>query len=415
MPKTALLGGKPVSAAGYELKWPVVDEEDVEAAKRVAESGAWWRFDGKEVENFEKEFGRCQDARYVLGVANGTVALEVALRACGIEAGDEVIVPAITFIASASAVLLVQGIPVFADILEDTCQIDPADIERKITERTRAIVVVHYGGYPADMDDILSIARAHGLKVIEDAAHAHGSEWRGTGAGSLGDMGTFSFQQSKTLTCGEGGAVATNSEDLYNKAFAYHHIGRVIGSDKYEHTSVGPNYRMNEFQGAILRTQLGKLLQQTETRMKNAAILARGLEDLPGLQSLKKDLRITRRGYYLYVLLFDEEAFGIGRERFMQAMKAEGAELLPGNSVPVYRLPAFREMSFGRKGCPLTCGHYQGKMDYSRVSCPVAEKVGGRRLMVLLNEVLLKEGNIRLFLEAAHKVYENRAELLEKT
>ncbi|HUU29137.1 MAG TPA: DegT/DnrJ/EryC1/StrS family aminotransferase [archaeon] len=411
MPELALCGGRPVSETGYEMKWPIVTEDDIEGVKRVAESGAWWRFDGHEVENFEKEFGLYHDARYVLGVNNGTVALEVALRSCGIEAGDEVIVPGITFIASASAVLLVQGIPVFADILEDTCQIDPADVERKITPRTKAIVVVHYGGYPVDMDTILGLAAAHGLKVVEDCAQAHGSEWRGKKVGCLGDIGTFSFQQSKTLTCGEGGAVVTNSGELYNRAYAYHHIGRVLGSGKYEHTSVGPNYRMNEFQGSILRTQLKKLQGQTETRMKNAAILARGLESIPGLEPLKRDERITRRGYYMYVLLYDEKTYGVERARYMEAMKAEGAELLLGNSIPVYQLPAFRNMSFGVKGCPLTCGHYKGKMDYAEVHCPVAEEMGNRRIMVILNEVLLAESNIHLFLQAAQKVYDNRSEL----
>jgi len=412
MARLAIKGGKPLAKNGYWIKWPVVTSADVRAAARVAKSGDWWRFDGKEVEKFEKEFGKYHDAKYCLGVANGTVALEIALRACGIEAGDEVIVPSVTFIASASAVLLIQGIPVFADILEDTCQIDPDDVERKINPRTRAILVVHYGGYPVDMDAILNIARPRGLMVIEDCAHAHATEWKGRKVGCLGDIGTFSFQQSKSLTCGEGGAVITDSEDLYNKAYAYHHIGRTLGSEKYAHTSVGPNYRMTEFQGAILRTQLRKLQTQTEMRMKNAALISRGIEDIPGLNPLKEDPHITQRGYYFYVLRFAEEAFGLSREVFMEAMKAEGAPLGTGYNVPVYLLPAFREMSFGRKGCPLTCGHYHGKMNYARVSCPVAEKVSSKRHLTILNDILLSGKNARLIVDAAQKVFENREELL---
>jgi len=412
MAKLALRGGRPLSDTGFKIKWPVVTKADVDAVARVATSGKWWRYDGHEVENFEKEFGKYHDAKYVLGCSNGTVAIEIALRACGIEAGDEVIVPSVTFIASASAVLLVQGIPVFADILENTCQIDPADVERKITPRTRAILVVHYGGYPVDMDRILDVARRHNLFVVEDAAHAQGSAWRGRKVGAIGDIGTFSFQQSKSLTCGEGGAVVTDSEDLYNKAYAYHHIGRALGAAKYEHTSVGPNYRLTEFQGAILRTQLRKLQRQNETRMKNAALLSRGIRDIPGLLPLEPDKRITQRGYYFYVLRFDENKFGVSRDQFMAAMKAEGAQVIPGYGKPVYHLPAFREMSFGVKGCPLTCGHYKGAMDYSKVVCPVAEEVSYRRHLTLDTHMLLEAGNVRLFVKAAHKVYENRRELL---
>jgi len=289
MAAPALKGGKPLSKTGYKIKWPIVAEADVNAATRVAKSGKWWRYDGREVENFEKEFAAYHDAKYVLGVSNGTVAIEVALRACGIEAGDEVIVPSVTFIASASAVLLVQGIPVFADILEDTCQIDPEDVRRKISPRTKAILVVHYGGYPVDMDAINDVAREHDLWVVEDSAHAQGSAWRGRRVGCIGDIGTFSFQQSKSLTCGEGGAVVTDSEELYSKAYAYHHIGRAPGSDKYEHTSVGPNYRLTEFQGAILRTQLKKLERQNVARRKSHAYLAKALADVPGLELLTFD------------------------------------------------------------------------------------------------------------------------------
>jgi len=410
MAKLAINGGKAISK-GVRITWPAVAADDVAAATRVAKSGQWWRYGGHEVENFEKEFGKFHDAKYVLAIANGTVAIEAALRACGIEAGDEVIVPSVTFIASASAVLLVQGIPIFADILEDTCQIDPADAERKITPRTKAILVVHYAGYPVDMDAIRRIAKAHDLWVIEDSAHAQGTEWKGRKVGAIGNIGTFSFQQSKSLTCGEGGAVVTDSEDLYNKAYAYHHIGRALGAARYEHTSVGPNYRITEFQGAILRTQLKKLPRQNETRAKNHKALAKALADIPGIRMLKEDKRVTKRGYYFCVLRFDENEFGASRDAFMAAMNAEGTALLPGYGKPVYQLPAFRDMSFGRKGCPLTCGHYRGKMDYSKVHCPVAEEVSARRHITIGNDTLLSTEAIDLIADAAHKVYENRAEL----
>jgi dTDP-4-amino-4,6-dideoxygalactose transaminase len=407
----AITGGKPLSSRGFRIKWPIVTEADVKAVERVARSGAWWRYGGREVEKFEKEFGRYHDAEYVLGVANGTVAIEIALRACGIEPGDEVIVPAVTFIASASAVLMARAVPVFADIIEDTCQIDPADVEKKITPRTKAVVVVHYGGYPADMDAFQEIARKHGLRVIEDSAHAQGSAWRGRKVGAIGDIGTFSFQQSKSLTCGEGGAVTTCSEELYNNAYAYHHIGRTLGSDKYHHTIVGPNYRITEFQGAVLRTQLRKLQAQTLKRMENAEKLSGAMEGIPGLEPLKKDVRITQRGYYFYVLRFDEKQFGLSRDRFLTAMEAEGVPLGKGYGAPVYRLPVFREMSFGRAGCPLTCCHYKGDMNYAEVECPVAEQVSRNKHITVQNDILLQESNVRLIARAVRKVYENRSEL----
>ncbi|MBW7996481.1 MAG: DegT/DnrJ/EryC1/StrS family aminotransferase [Candidatus Glassbacteria bacterium] len=411
MAKLALAGGKPLSKTGYQIKWPVVTEADVKAVERVARTGEWWRYDGREVEKFEKEFGKYHDAGNVLGVSNGTVAIEIALRACGIEPGDEVIVPAVTFIASASAVLMARAVPVFADIVEDTCQIDPADVKKKLTPRTKAIVVVHYAGYPVDMDAIMVIARKHKLRVVEDCAHAQGSEWHGRKVGAIGDIGTFSFQQSKSLTCGEGGAVITDSAELYNNAYAYHHIGRTLNSEKYQHTIVGPNYRITEFQGAILRTQLRKLQAQTLKRMENAARLTAALADIPGLEPLKKDSRITQRGYYFHVLSFDSQKFGLSRDTFLDAMAAEGAPLGVGYGAPVYQLPVFREMSFGRSGCPLTCGHYKGKMNYAEVTCPVAEKVSRNRHVTVQNDILLTERNIDLIARAVIKVSENRAEL----
>jgi dTDP-4-amino-4,6-dideoxygalactose transaminase len=411
MATLALTGGKPLSDKGYKITWPIVGQADIKAATRVAASGAWWRYDGQEVAKFEQEFAAYHNARFALAVSNGTVAIEIALKACGIEPGDEVIVPAVTFIASASAVLMARAVPVFADIIEETCQIDPADVERKITPRTRAIVVVHYGGYPVDMDAILKLARKHGLRVIEDCAHAQGSEWKDRRVGALGDIGTFSFQQSKSLTCGEGGAVVTDSEQLYNNAYAYHHIGRTLNSEKYQHTIVGPNYRITEFQGAILRTQLRKLQPQILKRMDNAALLTELLDGVPGLEPLKRDKRISQRGYYFHVLRFDSARFGVSRDKFLAAMAAEGAPLGKGYNMPVYQLTVFREMGFGEKGCPLSCGHYTGKMDYAKVVCPVAEQVSRERHVTVANELLLHASNMKLIARAANKVYDHRAEL----
>ncbi len=408
MTELAICGGKPVNPEGYKITWPEVDEEDVKAVESVVRSGQWWRYpEGRESEValFEKEFAAYHDGKYCLAISNGTLAIQAALKALGIEAGDEVIVPAVTFIASATGVILAQGIPVFADIKAETCQIDPASIEEKITKNTKVILVVHYAGYPVDMDAILEIARKYNFFVLEDSSHAHGTEWKGRKVGAIGDIGTFSFQQSKSLTSGEGGAITTDSKELYEKAYAYHHIGRALGSEKYEHTIVGPNFRLTEFQGAVLRTQLKKLQKQTEIRMKNANLLSEGLKDIEGIEPLKPDKRVTQRGYYFYCLRYHQEKFGgLPREKLLQALKTEGTPLGSGYDKPVYHLPAFAKEHFGRTGCPINCEKYKGKIDYTKVKCPVAERVSYEEHLTLVNHALLEERNVHALLDALKKI-----------
>jgi dTDP-4-amino-4,6-dideoxygalactose transaminase len=410
----AINGGKPVSKDRYKVKWPEVGQDDIRSIVRVVESGQWWRYTTtreSEVSLFEKEYAHYHDAKYCLSVFNGTVAIVAALKALGIEAGDEVIVPSLTFIASASAIILAQGVPIFADVLEDTCQIDPVSIEKKITRRTKGIVVVHYGGYPADMDAILKIAKRHRLFVVEDSAHAQGTEWKGRKVGAIGDIGTFSFQQSKSLTSGEGGAIITNSKELYEKVYAYHHIGRAHGSAKYDHTIVGPNYRITEFQGALLRTQLKKLQRQTEKRMENANLLSKGLKEIEGIKPLKEDKRITQRGYYFYILRYDEKAFGgLSRENLLKALSAEGTPLGVGYRMPVYQSPVFQKSHFGRTGCPISCEKYKGKIDYSKVRCPAAEKISYKQLLTLDTHILLQKSNITNLLKALKKIQKHQKE-----
>jgi len=416
MAQLAILGGKAINPRGYKARWPEVDGEDISALQKVVESGEWWRFTEEresEVSLFEKEFALYHDARYCVALSNGTLAIQAALKALGVEAGDEVIVPAITFISSATGVIFAQGIPVFADVKAETCQIDPASVEEKITENTKGILVVHYAGYPVDMDAILEIAKKHNLFVVEDCAHAHGTEWKGRKVGAIGDTGTFSFQQSKSLTCGEGGAVLTDNEELYERVYAYHHIGRFFGSAKYEHTTIGSNFRITEFQGAILRTQLKKLPGQTEIRMKNANLLSEGLKEIAGIEPLQPDERITQRGYYFYCFRYHQEEFGgLPREKLLEALKAEGTPLGIGYGCPVYHLPAFKNQHFGRTGCPISCEKYKGKVDYTKVKCPVAEKVSYQEHLTLPNHILLNENNIQALLEALKKVQKYQREIL---
>jgi len=417
MAKLAINGGEPCIKEPVHSKWPVVDERDAEHVAEVVRAGrgGWCRLglDDGEVSSFEREFAAYQGAEHCLAVSNGTVAIECALAGLGLRPGEEVIVPAITFVATASGVLMGRGIPVFADVIPETCQIDPEDIERKITERTAGIALVHYGGYPCDMTRIMKLAEKHGLFVLEDCAHAQGTQWEGRGAGSIGDVGTFSFQGSKSLTCGEGGAIVTKRQDVYEACWAYHHIGRGLSAEKYEHETVGPNLRLCELQGAVLRTQLEKLPGQVERRMATEAALIEGLADIPGIEPLKPDARVTRRGYYFSILRLDEETWGVGKETFRQAFGAEGLRVGSGYSSTVYELPVFAKCAYDATGWPVAEGEegYGRVVDYKDVHCPNAERVAHHEHLTFSAHTLLCPEFADQVLAILHKLWENRAEL----
>lgn len=433
MAKLAVKGGKPVISDGLEIKWPIFDDSDKKALIEVLESGRWCSvgspgFDSK-VAQFEKEFARWNGTEYAIATNNGTSALVVALKAGGIEAGDEVIVPAVTFVASATAVILANGVPIFVDIDPDTYQISPEAVEMAITDKTKAIMPVHYGGYPADMDRIMETAKRHNLLVIEDAAEAHGSEWRGKKVGSIGNMGCFSFQMGKPLTCGEGGIILTNDEDLAIECSAYGDFGRrpedlarfsgdkpalreMIKQDKYVHYIPAGNSRMSEFLGALLLVQLSRLDEQTEVRYKNGEYFATQLEKIGGLRALKRDPRVTKRGYYFYFLRYDASKWdGIPRDKFIEALAAEGVPVSRAHNNPVYKYPIFQNNAFGRTGCPVSCSFYGKKVDYSKISCPVAERVYESEVIALGKNFLMKRKNIDKILEAIYKIRKNIGEL----
>jgi dTDP-4-amino-4,6-dideoxygalactose transaminase len=413
MGKLAIKGGKALLTGHSKAPWPIVDKKDVDRVAAVAKSGGWWRHSGHEVETFEKAYAKFHKAKYALAVNNGTVSIETSLKAMGLEPGDEVIVPAVTFIASASGVLMARGVPIFADINPDTYQIDPKSIEQQISPRTKGIVVVHYGGYPADMDAINKIARKHKLFVFEDCAHAQGSEWRGKGVGAVGDMGSFSFQQSKALTSGEGGIIITDNQKYWEVAYAYHTIGRTLGSKMYAHVMVGPNYRMTEFQGAILNTQLDKYKKQIYLKMKNAAYFSKELRKI-GLEPLPEDSRITRRGYYYYIFKYNQNLFqGVHRDVFRDACQAEGAGIGRGYGRPVYAYPVFQDNYFDIYGTPVkNKRHIKTRVvDYSKVCLPVAEHASYEEHCCIGHSNLLYRDSLDKILAVIHKVVKNIDEL----
>jgi dTDP-4-amino-4,6-dideoxygalactose transaminase len=415
MGKLALTGGTPVGAPRMD-PWPPIDDDDRQALLRVLESREWCRV-GKanpEAARFEEDFARYHDARHGIAVSNGTVAIELALLAAGLEAGDEVIVPGVTFIATASAVSMVNAVPVFVDVVADTAQIDPEAVEAAISPRTKAIVGVHYGGYPVDFDRLLPVARKHGLVLIEDCAHAHGTEWKGRKVGAIGKAGTFSFQMSKSLPAGEGGAVLTDDDDLYERGVLLHNIGRSIKSRQYGHVVVASNYRLSEFQGALLNSQLRKLPEQVERKHENGEWLAAELERIGGLRPLKRDPRITKRGYYFFVMRYDKEQFRrVPRARFLEAMGAEGMTMLfEAYERPLYHNRAYQREGRGNTG-PVRAPSLNPGPDYDNLRLPVAERFCYEEQVVITHNWLLADRReLQKIVDAAAKVKENAEELL---
>lgn len=326
--RPAVLGGVPVREGKAYPSWPQWDAHEREALVRTLESGAWWSGRGDETERFAAEFAAFQGARHGLALTNGTHTIEAALAACGVGEGDEVIVPALTFVATAGAVLAVNATPVIVDVDAGSLTIDVAAAEAAITERTRAIVAVHVAGAACDVDALTELCARRALHLIEDCAHAHGSTWRGHGLGSFGAFGSFSFQASKLMTAGEGGALLTGDDELRARALAYTNCGRVEGEHFYHHATYGTNLRMSEWQATVLRAQLARFPEQHARRNANARALSDALATIPGLRAQTRDARQELQGYYCYVVHYDDEAFaGLPLRAFERALAAEGIPL----------------------------------------------------------------------------------------
>ena len=348
MSTLALLGGEKTKRKPFPV-WPQYDENEQRALSEVLESRVWWRTPGTKTLEFEQAFARFHGARHGIAVTNGTAALEITMAGLGIGPGDEVILPDFTFVATASAVLFANALPVLVDVDPDTYCINPDLTEAAITPRTKAIVAVHMGGHPADLDRLQQIARSRGLALIEDSAHAHATEWRGKRIGSFGVAGTFSFQSSKLMTAGEGGIVISNDDKFERQARSVHDCGRMPGEWFYSHFIYGSNYRLSEWQGAVLNVQLRRLDEQTKRRHHNSRLLDRLLRDIPGITPQKLDPRCTRNGQYAYIFHIDRKEFaGISTERFIEAMNAEG---VPNQASypPLHELHVFRNGEYKKR------------------------------------------------------------------
>lgn len=343
----ALLGGAKAHKTSWPA-WPAWDPANDSEVIKVLHAGVWSR--SKLVKQFEEKWAEKMGAKYCLAVVNGTNALSASFMVMDLNPGDEVICAPYTFSASVVGILYKGAMPVFADIDPMTYQMDPAKLEAKITPRTKAILPVHICGYASDMERIMAIARKHNLKVVEDVCQAHMTAIRGKNLGTYGTTGCFSFQTSKVMPIGEGGAIITDDAALYDKLYSYHNYGykTTIAPGSYDniHSYILSNkIRMAEYQAAIGLAQLKKLDEQTQLRNENAAYLTPKLAAIPGITPVKPYPGVTRLSYYMYPFIYNEAEFnGLPRDKFVKALAAEGIPASPGYpKCPLYTQEFLRQ------------------------------------------------------------------------
>ncbi len=331
--KPALLGGKPMHSGSWP-RWPEWREAWEPEILQILRSGRWYRGgSGGKVPEFEAGYANLLGAKRCLATASGTTALITALHVMGVDAGDEVIVSPFTFIATYNAVLMHKALPVFADTDPETLTMDPQSIESRITDRTRLILPVHIYGMPCDMDPINAIARKHNLGVVEDACQAWLASYKGQKCGTLASLGCFSFQNSKHIPSGEGGAITSNNEELIDRCTAFHNCGRATGSFQGRGCFTrGSNFRMQHFQASMLLQQFDKLVKETKIRQDNASYLSAGLAEIPGISPVRLP-RDSESVWHLYAMRYDAKQFnGLSRGGFMKALRAEGIPCSDGYS-----------------------------------------------------------------------------------
>lgn len=412
----AILGGQPVRTRKFP-RWPVFREADEQAVLPVLRSGVWSR--DKVVDEAELRFARLMGARYCLATANGTNALVTAVRSAGIEAGDEVITTPYTFVASVLPILLANALPVFADIDPETWQIDPAAIEKKINSNSAAILPVHIIGGICDMDRISALAAKHKLKVIEDACEAHGGEWNGKKVGTLGDLGCFSFQNGKSLTCGEGGAILGSDRVLMDRCYSFHNMGRphgsIVSQNGQGHVMVSTKCRMAEYQASILITQMEQFNDECARRSENARYLTKKLEQIPGIVPRKDYPQVTRTAFYYYGFRYKKDQFdGLSRASFIKALAAEGIHASSGLGViegkPINKEgcidDALRSKAYQRIYPAAKLAAYHADNECPESDLLVKETVGFHQSLLLG-----AHRDIDDIAAAVSKIYENRSKL----
>lgn len=369
-------------------KWPIVTSLERDALIEVLESGKWGKHIGTKVLEFEKVFSEMHSDYNCVTISNGTAALEVGLRACDIGATDEVIVPPYSFAATVSAVLMNNALPVFVDIDPETYCLDPKKIEAAITPNTKAIMPVHLGGGVAEMDAINDIAKRHNLLVIEDACQAHFAEWNGSRVGTLGDLACFSFQASKNVNCGEGGAIICKDQKLFDRCYSTHTCGRRPGGVWYEHPFLGTNARLTEFQAALLLAQITRSEEQAKKRTKNAEYLIEKLSSIDGIKVSGKYPQVTRHAYHLFIIRYDASGFGgLPRAEFIKAMQDMGIPCQCGY-VPLHK-EGFLEDAFASRNFRKIYSAEDKKNYFDRIDCPVTDRICQEESVWLGQNILL--------------------------
>jgi|SRR5579875_663583 len=410
----AMLGGEPVRSRPFPAH-PVIGEEEKRAVIEVLENGRLSTFiaakgeyflGGKKVKEFERRFAEYHSSAYAVAFNSATAALHAAVVATGIEAGQEVIVPPYTFTSTASCALMHNAIPVFADVNDVTFGLDPDAVERAITPLTRAIIVVHLFGHPANIQRIMEVARRYGLRVIEDCAQAPGAKWKEKLAGTFGDCGIFSFTESKTITTGEGGMLITDDRNIAETARMVRNHGEVIVEGQcersYSSAMLGWNYRMTEMEAALGIVQLQKLDSLNEKRIELAQYLSKKITGLPGIAG-PEVLPNARHVYYVYAMKYDEAEAGIPRDLFVKAVNAEGIPFSSGYVRPLYLAPLYQNRRHP------VFRHYLGKARYEKGICPVAERLYEREVMLTgVVRFPATTGDMDDIAEAMLKVVENK-------
>jgi dTDP-4-amino-4,6-dideoxygalactose transaminase len=409
--KLAILGGEPVRKKKSWPAWPYVDEGIVDSVVKTTRSGIWCRIQSATgaVATFEKEYARLMGARLCVATGSATQALHTCVEALGIGPGDEVITTPYTDPGTVEAILSARALPVLADLDGASYQLDPEDVERRITENTRAIMPVHMMGQPCDMERIMAIARKHNLAVIEDAAQAHLSEYQGKKLGTIGALGCFSFQASKTIACGEGGAIVGDDEALMDKCYTVHNHGT---SRRGLTEVIGPKYRMNEFQAAVLLPQLASARERFERRNQNAAYLTSRLKACPGIVPQKLYEGTASGSFYLYAMSYKKEHWNhAARSAFLKAVEAEGVSLSPYLEHGLHREPwvenILKSKVYGKMFSERRLRQYREEL-----ACPNCDRVCEEMAMIWASGPLLgARSDMDDIADAILKVYENRDKL----
>lgn len=371
--KLAVNGGEPHRKSPFP-SWPVIREEETEAVVEVLRSGRLSSEGGVAVPKLEEEFAKAVGVDHAVAVSSGTAALDIAIAALGLAPGDEVVTPAYSFISSATCILRNCAIPIFADVDSTTRCVDRESLQRTITDRTKAVVPVHFAGHPVDMDAVMEFAQRRGIRVVEDCAQAHLAEWKGRKVGSIGDLGCFSFYQSKNMAAGEGGMITTNDAALAEICDSLRRHGRMRDKPWYAHYRLGWNYRMPELIAAVCRVQLRRLPEVTDQRRRGAEFLSSRLKGLEGIKPPSVP-RNAKHVFHLYCIAYEPSKVGVSKERFVKALAAEGVPVTEGYVMPLYENPIFQDPTVRAGICAFSCGRVVRPVEYSRGICPNAERL----------------------------------------